>query len=53
MFVKKFPSGWCSTGHHTKCSFVLQEKADVYVHKDRTVHKPEVRCSCDCHKGGK
>ena len=33
-------SGWCETGHHGRCCFVLQ---------DSNEHRPRLECNCSCH----
>jgi hypothetical protein len=33
-------SGWCETGHHGRCCFVLQ---------DENAHRPRIECNCSCH----
>lgn len=33
-------SGWCETGHHGRCCYVLQDEND---------HRPRLECNCSCH----
>ncbi|HZI38456.1 MAG TPA: hypothetical protein VFF24_09130 [Acidimicrobiia bacterium] len=40
MGLKRTTSGWCETGHHGRCCYVLQ---------DENQHRPRIECSCSCH----
>jgi hypothetical protein len=37
---RQLSSGWCETGNHGRCGFVLQ---------DDNGHRPHIECSCSCH----
>ncbi len=37
---RQLSSGWCETGYHGRCCFVLQ---------DGNEHRPRIECSCSCH----